>query len=101
MQKKRYEILLPVRNNDGRPVSGELLELTREELVARFDGATFVPGTVLGVWVHEGMRYEDESRRIIVDADDTEETRLFFAAYKGTLLEHFEQIAIYTARGPD
>ena len=26
MRKRRYEILLPIRFNDGRPVSGELLE---------------------------------------------------------------------------
>lgn len=28
MRKRRYEILLPVKFNDGRPVSGELLEQT-------------------------------------------------------------------------
>ena len=38
MRKRRYEILLPVRHNDGRLVSWDLLEQTREELVARFHG---------------------------------------------------------------
>ncbi len=48
MQKRRYEILLPVRFKDGQPVSGELLEQTREELVARFHGLSIAPHTVLG-----------------------------------------------------
>jgi hypothetical protein len=43
MRKRRCEILLPIRFNDGRPVSGELLEQTREELMARFGAVlTFI-----------------------------------------------------------
>jgi hypothetical protein len=56
MRKRRYEILLPVRHNDGRPVSWELLEQTREELVARFGGITVAPQTYLGIWVQESTR---------------------------------------------
>ena len=100
MAKRRYEILLPVRHNDGRPVSGELLEQTREELVAAFSGLTFVPHTVLGIWVHEGSRFEEEMRRLVVDVDDTPENRLFFGRLKQTLLERFEQIEIYIASYP-
>ena len=57
MRKRRYEILLPIRFNDGRPVSGELLEQTREELMARFSAVQMQPHTVLGLWVYEGSRY--------------------------------------------
>lgn len=49
MLKRRYEILLPIRHNDGRPVSGELLEQTREELVAQFGGITIARHTFLGI----------------------------------------------------
>ena len=37
MRKRRYEIHLPVKFNDGRPVSAELLEQTREELIGQFE----------------------------------------------------------------
>ena len=40
MQKRRYEILLPLKHNDGRPVSGEVFEQTREDLIAQFGGVT-------------------------------------------------------------
>jgi len=95
MPKRRYEILLPVRHNDGRLVSWELIEQTREELVARFGGITGAPQTYLGVWIHEDARFEGEMRRFTVDVDNTPGNRQFFARYKGTLRERFEQIEIY------
>jgi len=36
MQKRRYEILLPLTHSDGRPVADEKLFRTREDLVALF-----------------------------------------------------------------
>jgi hypothetical protein len=100
MRKRRYEILLPLKHNDGRFVSGEVFEQTREDLIVQFGAVSFLPHTVFGVWVHEGARYEDELLRIVVDVDDTPENQQFFATYKSTLLERFEQIEIYIASYP-
>ncbi len=97
MRKRRYEILLPLKHNDGRVVSGELFEQTREELIIQFGAVSFLPHTILGIWVHEGARYEDELLRLVVDVDDTPENQNFFASYKSTLLERFGQIEIYIA----
>ena len=55
---------------------------------------------VIGAWVHEGTRYEDESRRFTVDIEDVPENQHFMAAYKKTLLERFEQIEIYMVSFP-
>jgi len=38
--------------------------------------------------------------RLVVDVDDTPENQHFFASYKATLLERFEQIEIYIASYP-
>lgn len=95
MLKRRYEILLPLTFNDGRPTPGELVEQTREELISRFGGATLSPGTFRGAWLHEGARYEDESLRLMVDADDTPEDRQFFVDLKPVLRARFEQLEIY------
>jgi hypothetical protein len=46
MRKRRYEILLPLKFNDGQPVPAEALNQTREELPARFDGLTVHPPPV-------------------------------------------------------
>src|SRR5262249_34248419 len=67
MLRRRYEIQLPLKHNDGRPVSDDKLNQTREELVERFDGISVQPQSILGIWVHEGVRYEDTSVKLIVD----------------------------------
>ena len=100
MRKRRYEILLPVRFNDGRPVSGELLEETREELVTQFRALQIQPHTVLGLWIYEGARFEDELRRFTVDVEDTPENQQFFVEFKQKLLARFEQLEIYVASYP-
>ncbi len=95
MRKRRYEILFPRKYNDGRPVSGELFEQAREELVGRFGGVTMEPQTVRGVWDHQGARYEDELVRYVVDVEDTPENQQFFVGWKLVLLQRFQQIEIY------
>ncbi len=76
-------------------MSGEAFEQTREELVAQFGAVSILPHSVLGVWVHEGTRYEDELLRLVIDVDETSENQRFFEGYKAILLERFEQIEIY------
>ena len=56
MLRRRYEILLPLRHNDGRPVSDEALNQTREELVEHFDAVSVQPQSIQGIWLHEGVR---------------------------------------------
>ena len=100
MLRRRYEILLPLRHNDGRPVSDDILNQTREELVERFDGVSVQPQSILGIWWHEDVRYEDTSVRLTVDVEDTPENRQFFIEFKATLLQRFEQIEIYIVSYP-
>jgi len=100
MQKRRYEILLPLKHNDGRPVSQAVLYQTREDLLSEFDGVAVDPHSVLGVWQHGGERYEDELARITVDVDDTPENQAFFTNFKQLLLERFEQVEIYMISFP-
>jgi hypothetical protein len=84
-------------HNDGRPVSPEKFQQTRDELIAQFGALSFYPQPVLGVWLYQGTRYEDESVRISIDVDDSSENQLFFVQFKTSLLERFEQIEIYIA----
>ncbi len=95
MLKRRYEILLPLQYNDGGSIPIEDLNRTREELLAHCGGISVQPGTIAGVWIHEGMRYEDSLVRIVVDVEDTAENRQFFVDWKPTLLQRFRQIEIY------
>ena len=95
MRKRRYEMLLPLVYNDGRPVEPEKHEKTREELIARFGAVSLLPATLRGAWVHEGHRYEEDFIRLLVDVPDTRANRQFFLRLKATLLKRFEQLEIY------
>ena len=73
MRKRRYEMLLPLKYNDGRPIEDEKIYQTREELLGRFDAISFLPGLVQGIWVYEGYRHEDELLRVMIDVEDIPE----------------------------
>jgi hypothetical protein len=100
MQKRRYEMLLPLKYNDGRPIEHEKIYQTREELIARFDAISFLPGLVQGIWLHEGTRYEDDLLRVMIDVDDIPENYEFFVNFKVALCERFQQVEIYIASYP-
>src|SRR5438094_9029390 len=100
MRRRRYEMLLPLVYNDGRPVEPEKHEKTRDELIVRFGAASLLPATLRGVWVHEGQRYEEDFIRLFVDVPDTRANRQFFVRLKATLLVRFEQLEIYIASYP-
>ena len=100
MPKRRYEILLPLRHNDGRQVQADLFDQTRRELVAQFGAVSFFPQSLLGIWTYEGDRFEDELVRLVIDVEDAPENREFFTRFKSVLLERFEQIEIYLASYP-
>src|SRR5437868_13581714 len=100
MRRRRYEILLPLTHNDGRPVNPQKFQQTKDELIAQFGAISMSAFAVIGSWVHEGTHYEDELRRFTVDIEDSPENQQFLAAYKKTLLERFEQIEIYMVTFP-
>lgn len=95
MQKRRYEILLPLKHNDGSAIAGEVFEQTREELILQFGALSLLPDSVRGIWIRDGARFEDELLRLVVDVEDIPENREFFVQWKATLLERFQQLEIY------
>jgi hypothetical protein len=75
MSRRRYEILLPIRYNDGSLVEPEKFFQAQEELVRAFGALTTSPELLRGVWVHEGQRFEDENLRMVIDVEATRENR--------------------------
>ena len=95
MSFRRYETLLPIRYNDGSPVEKAKHWLTTDEIVGRFDAATYEPQALQGIWSHEGRRFEDQNARIFVDVEDTPENEEFFRQLKVRLKERFRQLDIW------
>ena len=97
---RRYEILLPLRFNDGRPVPPELVGETMTELRRRFHAVSWETQTIHGLWEDEGTEYEDDLVRLFVDVPDRPEHRAFFAELKGRLKSRFQQLDIWMTTYP-
>jgi hypothetical protein len=96
---RRFEILLPLRFNDGRQVSADLIADSLKDLRQRF-GESCETQITQGTWKHEGNVYRDDLVRMYVDVPDLPENREFFAQLKERLKSHFEQIDIWITTYP-
>lgn len=102
-QKRRYEILLPARYNDGREIMHECMECfpkTQMEVLDRFGALSYSPHAIMGVWTDQGMRYHDELFKLTVDIEDQPEHWRFIAHLKADLLTRFDQLEIYVVSYP-
>lgn len=97
---RRFEILLPTRFNDDRPIPPELVADTLLELEAQFGAASSETQIIQGQWRHQGELYRDELIRVFVDVPDTPENRQFFVDFKERLKERFQQIDIWMTTHP-
>ena len=101
MSATRYEILLPLKYNDGRDVEPDKLLQTKKELARRFGALSVDPHPIGGLWTQQGVEYEDVLVKFIVDVEeDTPEIEAFFKALKETLKTRFEQLDIWVVAFP-
>lgn len=92
---RRYEILLPLRFNDGQSVPDALISDTLIELEDRFGAVSWETQVIRGRWRHEGEDFSDDLMRVIIDVEDLVEHRQFFGEFKERLKVRFHQIEIY------
>ena len=97
---RRFEVLLPLQFNDGKPVPAELLAQTFDELRMRFDAVSAETQTIKGSWQHQGEQFTDELVRFFVDVADTPEHIEFFRQFKEALKERFGQLDIWLTTYP-
>src|SRR5262249_52592935 len=88
---RRFEILLPLRYNDGSPVPEDLVGETLLELREWFGAVCAEPRINRGHGPSEGPIGRDELVRVFIDAPDTPTSRDFFTAYKEQLKARFRQ----------
>src|SRR5262245_10575315 len=97
---RRYEMLLPLRFNDGEAVPEALLVDTVLELEQRFGSVSSETQRIRGHWHHEDQSYRDELIRVFVDVPDAPENREFFLAFKEQLKARFRQVDIWLTTFP-
>jgi hypothetical protein len=74
-KSRRYEVLLPVRFNNGQDVPEELLGEALNEIVKQFNAVSFHKQAIEGQWRHEDTVYRDDLALLVVDIADTAKNR--------------------------
>jgi hypothetical protein len=97
---RRYEILLPLRFNDGESVPDDFVADTLLELEQRFGAVSSETQTIRGLWRHEGESYRDDLIRVFVDVADLPDHRQFFLEFKERLKSQFQQVDIWMTTYP-
>ena len=97
---RRYEILLPLRFNDGQEVPDELIGRTLVSLRNRFGAASSETQVIQGFWQQGGEVYRDSLLRLFVEVPDTAENRDYFRNFKEELKQRFQQVEIYVTSHP-
>ena len=69
----RFEILLPLFYNDGRPIERHKFLTTDDELVCAFGATSTDTVVVRGQWMYQSTRFSDQLIRVRIDADDLPE----------------------------
>jgi hypothetical protein len=97
MRKKwrRYEVLLPHRFNDGRPVPSALLGEAVNEITERFAAVAFERHRVDGRWLWKGKLYKDILARLVVDVPDTLQNRRWMRKFKARWKRNLKQLEIW------
>jgi hypothetical protein len=91
----RFEILLPLFYNDGRPIEDQKFLDTDDALVTTF-GATSTDSVVVrGHWLYESTKYEDRLIRVRLDVEDSAENWRLMREFKEVLKQRFEQVDVW------
>lgn len=100
MPYRRYEVLLPLRFNDGSAVPDQLIADTLDELEQQFGPVSYETQHISGKWTHQGQTYRDDLVRVFVDVSDSATHRQFFLDFKQRLKARFQQIDIWVTTHP-
>ena len=92
---RRFEVLLPLRFNDGSPVPDAAVADTLIELEEQFGAVSCETQTIRRRWRADGQSYRDDLIRVFVDVADTAENREYFVAAKERFKTRFQQLDIW------
>src|SRR2546426_12776693 len=92
---RRFEILLPLRYNDGSPVLDAQIAETLMELRRKFGAVSSETQKIEGQWQQGGEVYRDDLMRVFVDVEDTQPNREFFLQFRERVRGRFRQISIW------
>ncbi len=99
-KSRRYEVLLPVRFNNGEDVPEEMLGEAVNEVVRQFSAVSFYKGAVEGHWRHDETLFRDDLALVVVDVPDTTKNRKWMKAFKERWKQQLDQLEIWMVSYP-
>jgi hypothetical protein len=99
---RRYDLYLPLTDNDGRAFADELFDAVERRLLARFGGLTAQQRDfpLRGIWQGESRLYLDQVIVMTVLDFRRQGSTQFIAHLKEALLTEFEQLELLIAEQP-
>jgi hypothetical protein len=92
---RRFEVLLPLRYNDGQAVPPEWLAEAVLEIVDHFGAASYETQKVEGHWRHGGILYRDDLVRVVVDVPDLPRHRRWMKEFKERWRTRLDQLELW------
>ncbi|MBC7852578.1 MAG: hypothetical protein IAF94_03995 [Pirellulaceae bacterium] len=92
---RRYEVLLPLRFNDGKEVPADWIAAAVLEVVDHFGAASYETQRVEGHWRHSGVIYRDDLVRIVVDVPNQAKNRKWMAQFKQRWKLKLDQLELW------
>jgi hypothetical protein len=92
---RRFEVLLPLRFNDGRDIPAEWIAEAVLEIVDHFGAAGYETQKVEGHWRHGGILYRDDLVRVVVDVPDSARNRQWMKQFKDRWKVRLEQLELW------
>ena len=72
---RRYEVMLPLQFNDGKPVPRKWIGKAAREVAEFFGGTSFETRGIEGHWRQGTVYFQDNLVRIVVDMIDNPKNR--------------------------
>ena len=92
---RRYEVLLPLKFNDGSDVPEEWLAEAVLEIVEQFGAVSYETQKVEGHWRHGGALYRDDLVRLVVDVPDSKDHRKSMRDFKQRWKTRLDQLELW------
>ncbi len=96
--KYRFELFIPLADNQGRPFPWSKIERVSHTLLERFGGCRSQPlAPHLGLWSHRDAIYREGLLLFTVDVPRADASLDWMVAYKERLKRQFNRVEIYLA----
>src|SRR4051812_13560595 len=92
---RRFEMLLPLRFNDGRDVPAEWLADAVMEVVEQFGAASYETQRIEGHWRQRGVHYRDTLVPLVIDVPDRAKNRHWMQAFKQRWKKKLDQLELW------